>query len=242
VFPYYRAIIFYNASGIYLLAGATPEKISEKISGIIQNTFGGLQVYGGSALIRGELCAVLQFLVADVFTQGGTTRPLFVLFFRGRWWAYSFPYTTGAGLLTTAMASVPLGGVETLYALRTNGVTTTIYTMFGSATLSPWLLKTKLWDGGSPTHEKQSINAAIGGVWVGAGTTGVAVSVDTELSSNLAQAVSVAPAGYQFEVTLANNAAPQGAQYLGLTVAGSTDMTQINMLALRGKADRNILA
>jgi hypothetical protein len=29
---------------------------------------------------------------------------------------------------------------------------------------------------------------------------------------------------------------------LGLTVAGSTDMTQINMLALRGKADRNILA
>jgi len=70
----------------------------------------------------------------------------------------------------------------------------------------------------------------------------VTVNVDTELSSNAAKAISIPPAGYQFEVTLANNAAPQGAQYLGLTVAGSTDMTQINMLALRGKADRNILA
>jgi hypothetical protein len=242
VFPYYRAIIFYNVAGIYLLAGATPEKISEKISGIIQNTFGGSQIYGASVLIRGELCAVLQFLFTDTFTSTGTIRPLFVMFFRGRWWVFSFPYTTGAGLLTTAMASISVGGVYTLYALRTNGTNTTLYTMFGSATLSSWLLKTKLWDGGSPTHEKQSINAAIGGVWAGAGTTGVTVNVDTELSSNAAKAISIPPAGYQFEVTLANNAAPQGAQYLGLTVAGSTDMTQINMLALRGKADRNILA
>lgn len=244
VFPYYRAIVFYNVSGIYLLAGATPEKISEKISGIIQNTFGGSQIYGGSVLVKGELCAVMQFIVQDVFTQGGTQRPIFALFFRGRWWLYSFPYTAGAGLLTTAFVTVPQpGGVMTLYAFRANGTTTAIYSCFTAlTTLANWLIKTKLWDGGAPLHEKQSLNAAIAGTWAGAGSSGVTLNVDTENSTAVAQPITPPGAGYEWEVTLANNATQQGAQYLGLTVTGSTDMTQINLLALRGKADRNMLA
>jgi hypothetical protein len=52
----------------------------------------------------------------------------------------------------------------------------------------------------------------------------------------------VSGTGYQWEVTIANMATFADAQYLGLTVTGSTDMTQIDMLALRGKADRNMLA
>lgn len=239
IFAYYRAIVFYNISGIYLLAGATPEKISEKISGIIQNTFGGSQIYGGAVLVQGELCAAMQFLVKDIFTQAGTIRPLIVLFFRGRWWTYSFPYTPGAGFGTTAMSSISNGGVMTLYTYRSNGTSTQIFTAFSTlGVLSSWLLKTKLWDGGSPIHEKQAINAGLAGTWVGNPATGVTINVDTELSTAVAQTLTVPAAGYQFEVTIGNEG---GSQYLGLTVAGSTDMTQINMLALRGKQERDIL-
>ena len=243
VFAYYRAIVFYNLSGIYLLAGATPEKISEKISGIIQNTFGGAQIYGGAVLVQGELCAAMQFIVKDTLSQNGTLRPLFVLFFRGRWFVYSFPYTSGAGLLTTACASIPqVNGAPTLYAFRTNGTACTIYYCFSAlAALSNWVIKTKLWDGGSPIHAKQGINAFIAGQWVTNGA-GVTINVDCENASAPAQQVVVSGTGYQWEVTIGNMATFADAQYLGLTVTGSTDMTQIDMLALRGKADRNMLA
>jgi hypothetical protein len=39
--------------------------------------------------------------------------------------------------------------------------------------------------------------------------------------------------GYHFNVSSVNNG---GTQYLGLTVTGSTDMSQIDMLALRGSS------
>jgi hypothetical protein len=245
VFAYYRALVFFNASGIYLLAGATPERVSDKIAGIIQNVTLGTQIYGAQVLVFGELCAAMSFIVKDIFTQGGTLRALLVLFFRGRWWVYSFtPLDVGASISTAIASIAQLNGITDLYGFRTAAGGTVPYMLIppGNATNNaPWLLKTKLWDGGSPVHEKQSINAAIGANWIASGPTGVQINVDTELSTQPASALSSTAAGYQFGVTIANNAAAIGAQYLGLTVTGSTDTTQIRMLALRGKADRDIM-
>lgn len=239
IFGYYRSIVFYHSSGFYSLAGATPEKMSEKISAIIQQIVqaqvGGNNipfVYGGQALVRGELCATLLFSFKDTFTQGGTTRTVFALFFRGRWWVASLP-----SLASQGMVSIPAAGNATLYVWSSNA----IYQAFSaSAALAPWLLKTKLWDAGAPLTGKQSLNAAIGANWAGASTSGVTLTVDTELGSSSALPVPLngSPVGYQLNPQSANEG---GSQYLGLTVAGSTNVTQIRLLALKAKAERDIM-
>jgi hypothetical protein len=237
IFSYYRGIVFYHASGIYLLSGSTPEKISEKISGIIAAAV-GTQVYGGTVLVAGELCAVVQLVINDDFAQTATvTRPLFVLFFRGRWWVYSFPFT--AGFYTTASFTYAAAGIATLAAFRCTGALTAYYRCFSPAVALPWLLRTKLWDAGAPLHEKQSMNAAIAGQFQGINPTGVIINVDTETATTPTRPIDVPSDGYALEVTLSTEG---GSQYLGLTVTGSTDMTQIDLLALRGKQDRNMLA
>jgi len=241
VFSYYRGIAFWNVAGIYLLTGATPEKISEKIAGIVQAVANSSQIYGGTVVVRGEICAVMQVAFADTITQSGAVRPLNVLFFRGRWWSYSFAATPG--FPTTACVTVPVNGVMTLYGFRCNGTTTALYACLSPlAALSNWVLKTKLWDAGAPLREKQALNAAIAANWVATGASGVTFNIDTELSSVAATAVPVNQTGYDLLVGSANNASTEGAQYLGLTVSGSSNVTQIRMLALQGKADRNILA
>jgi len=239
IFAYYRAIVFYHSSGFYLLSGATPEKISQKISGIIQQItsvlLGGLTLplaYGGAVLIRGELCATFLFSFKDTFTQGGATRTLLALFFRGRWWVASL---TGAA--SQAMVSVSVAGNQTLYVWQGH---TMVQAFSASVGLTSWLLKTKLWDGGAPLHEKQSLNAALAANWAGAANSGVTVTVDTELGSSAALPVPLkgSPVAYQLDPLAANEG---GSQYLGLTVAGGSNVTQIRMLALRGKADREML-
>ena len=235
VFGYYRALIFYHKSGFYLLAGATPQRISDKISALVQQIVSSGAnfplVYGGQVLIQGELCAAFMFTFNDVFTLIGGTRSLIALYFRNRWWVAS-----QSNLSMQAMISVSLSGASTAGFWAGNS----FYEAFApTAALGNWLITTKLWDGGSPTHEKQSINAAIAGQWVGLiGSTGITINVDTELASAPGQALSVPSAGYSLEVTVSNEG---GSQYLGLTVTGSTDMTQIRMLALRGKAERDMM-
>lgn len=240
VTSYYRAILFYHSSGIYLLAGATPEKISEKISQLIAlpNTGGG-GVYGFTVQVQGEVCAGMQLNFVDNFTQNGTLRPICALYFRGKWWFASYP-NINPGSPTTAITSLPINGKFIAYGWRTEAHAQ-IYQLFSSGTLSSWLLKTKLWDGGAPLHEKQSINAAIAGVWTGSAGAGVTINVDTEYDSLPANSLQAPIAGYDLEVTVANNGS---SQYLGLTVTsagGATSPTQVRMLALRGKAERDML-
>jgi hypothetical protein len=236
IFAYYRAIVFYHASGFYLLAGATPEKISDKVSGLIQNIvavnpgFSMPLAWGGQVLVQGELCAAMLFSFTDTVTGYGATRGIFALYFRGRWWVYS-GLTSGP---YQSMVSISVGGVATMYAWAGNS----LYRMMDSAAaLAAWLLKTKLWDGGAPTHDKQSLNAAVAGVWTGLTPSGVALYIDTE-TANATTPATLNPlmsvtSGYHFNVSSVNNG---GTQYLGLTVTGSTDMSQIDMLALRGSS------
>jgi hypothetical protein len=245
VTAYFRAILFYHSSGIYLLAGATPEKISEKISQIIALPNTG-QPYGFTVQVQGEICAGMQISFVDNFTQTSVQRPLCMLYFRGRWWfsSYTNPSPT---FVTTAITSIPINGVATAFGWRADvsGAGAQLYELFASGTLSSWLVKTKFWDGGSPTREKQSINAGVAGLWPNGGVSGggLTVNVDTEFGTSAANITSPAPnVGYNFEVTIGNEG---GSQYLGLTVAGASAgapaMTRLDMLALRGKTERDML-
>jgi hypothetical protein len=211
VFSYYRGIAFYHASGFYLMAGATPEKISEKISGIITQIQPTALVYGAQVLVQSELCLVMLFTFFDVFTEAGVERTLMALFFRGRWWVASLntlgPVQAIFSISPTAVGTVP--GVATLYA----------------------------WVDNSLYREKQSINAALAAQWNGVAGN-VSITVDTELGSSTAAPIENDPIGYVLAVQAANEG---GSQYLGLTIAGSTDISQIRAIALRGKTERDFL-
>lgn len=241
IFAYYRAIMFYHSSGFYLLSGATPEKISDKISQIIPtitaSTGTGSRyplVYGGQLLIQGELCACFNFCFVDPIAYVGNNRNLIAVFFRGRWWVASY-YAPG-GSSPPAMLSIDQNGAPTLYAWEGNN----LFQLFGSTGNANWLIKTKLWDGGATTHEKQSINAAVGAVWATAGLPleAVRVTIDDEFGSSPATLFQSPGLGYGLSVNQVNQG---GGQYLGMTISGNTQLTQINMLALRGKTDRDML-
>ena len=246
VTAYYRAILFYHSSGVYLLAGATPEKISEKISQLIALPNTG-QAFGFTVQVQGEICAGMQVSFVDNFTQVNVQRPILLLYFRGKWWFATYPNPT-PGLITTAITSIPINGVSIAFGWRANVPSegAQLYELFSLGSLSAWLVKTKFWDGGSPTREKQSINAAVGGQWPSGALAGgnITVNVDTELGTSVANAISGPPVdGYNFQVTIGNEG---GSQYLGLTVAGAagvgaSPLTLLEMLALRGKTERDMM-
>jgi hypothetical protein len=229
VFAYYRSIMFFHASGFYLLAGATPERISEKITSLIGQITAATPVFGCQVQVRTELCAAFLFTFTDTFVTN-TTRTLMALFFRNRWWV-------AGGNNFAAMTSLPVAGVETAYAWAGNAM---YQQFFMAGALAAWILKTKLWDGGSPLREKQSINAAIAGLLGTPSAAGIVLTVDTELASSggYSMPIEQTPPSYDLSVAQANEG---GTQYLGLTATGSTDLTRIDMLALRGKTERDFM-
>jgi hypothetical protein len=250
IFSYLRAVVFYNQAGIWSLSGATPEKISQKIAGIIQGAsmLGGAQVYGAPVMFRGELCAALQLTFIDTITGLGA-RPVIVMYFRGRWWVHTIPFVAPYSY-STAMASIPgtIGsteyGLTNLYVWRGGATAATLYLALQPAPLTPlatWILKTKLWDGGAPLKEKQSLNAAIAGVFSGTLGSGVTCTIDTERVSSapLNLIPNGEPTGYNLDVIAANEG---GSQFLGMTITGGVEMTQIDLIALKGKADRDMLS
>ena len=162
-----------------------------------------------------------------------TNRVCALIFFRGKWWVASFSIASNYA----ATVSIPFQGVAQMYYWDANN----LYFAFSLLSpIKPWIARTKLWDGGAATREKQSINAAVGALWVGSAASGVTVTIDTEIGSSAALTAPLvnSPSGYQFSVTYANEG---GGQYLGLTVAGSTDLVRMDMLALRGKTERDMM-
>ncbi len=254
VFGYYRGIMFYDTTGFYLLTGATPEKVSAKITSILtalQFTSVPNAVYGATVTVAGELCAAFMFVFSDTVSTvvaSGTNRAIVGLFFRKRWWFYAFS-TTGITITAGPPVMVSVGSASSGSVLYLGGMTTlTNYSVFQAfkigATLAAWVLRTKLWDAGAAFHEKQALNAALGAQFSGLGSSGITFAVDTESANGTATSLAVsATSGYQLPVQAAQGGSKSGAQYLGITWKGDgTDTTQLQILALRGKQDRNILA
>jgi hypothetical protein len=253
VFPYYRAVGFADSTGFYLLAGATPEKVSEKISGVIREmvTLAGtnqnIGPYGCLVNVNGELCYAMQFFFTDIITNvlPGVLRAIVALYFRQRWWFASFPYTIStSGNL--GFVSLSINRVWTAYFWAQNAFNQPVlYPAFNGAAIGSWILKTKLWDGGGPLREKEAVNTALAAIFGTSTTPGIYFSVDTEgtSSANTTYPLPTAFPPNQYDLST-SKAVQGGSQYLGLTLAysgiGNTP-TQLNLLALRGKQDRNML-
>jgi hypothetical protein len=249
VFGYYRGVCFYDPSGFYILTGASPEKISEKITNLVgRNALGAFPnaVYGGVMNFRQELCACFTFAFADNVSQLGVTRTVTAIFFRRRWWFYSSGLGNAGNVVAPPVISTinPNTNLPTLYGIGvvTPGTVWGVYQLlFTASPQANWQVKTRFWDSHAPFHIKQAINAAIAGNFLGGASSGITATVDTDLGSSAAVAMPVAgsPNGYRLIVQQVNQG---GGQYLGLTVSGNgNDTSQINLFALRAKQEGNLL-
>lgn len=203
VIGYGRGVAFLDITGFYLLAGATPERISERIQGAMRVAdLTGYRNSAGLANINQELCLLLQVkLVGDTFSippgPGQYNRTVQFIYQRHRWWVYST--TFGNNLAQGPISGLPnftgsfgaytivqSGGAGHLALLNLpNGSTG------GASTSTPynvgWQLRTKLWDGGRAFTEKQGINVGFSAQWYNGGpitATGVSFTIDTEFGSS----------------------------------------------------------
>jgi hypothetical protein len=244
VFGFYRLLVFWHSSGMYFLSGASTEKVSEKISGLtrVAQPLSQNGSFGCPLYIQGELCAVMQFSVNDTVTTHAGVRPIMTVFFRNRWWVLSANFSTTIGFYPVSAPSILVPGDQyVMYFWGTVANVPNVYQAFVGASLSSWILKTKLWDGGAPFREKQALNAGVGGSWKGLASSGVTVAVDSETASStpVTFPLTGSPNGYQRSGPI--EVQQGGGSYLGLTLAGDgTDLSQLDILVLRGLTERDM--
>jgi hypothetical protein len=249
VFAYYRSVAFFDQSGFYILNGATPEKISERITGIvtaITNLSTVNPVYGGVVNLQGELCASFSFLLADTFSgRTSASRVFTALYVRGRWWIYNFNNTLNFAAATPAHVSVvtsPTALSQLVQIGNPSGTTTSIFIGFGGGGNAAWILRTRLWDGQAILREKQALNAALAAIMGSTGGSGCSFKIDTELADGTVQTsfpLSDNTPAYRLMVEAAQGGS---SQYIGMTINGDgTDTTQVKLVALKGKTDRSFL-
>jgi hypothetical protein len=206
---YGRSVGFLDYTGYYLLAGATPDRISDRVQNVFRNpdwpALGPPWPSAGVFTINGELCLGVMMQILDNFqgfaptSAGGQARFVIMVYQRHRWWVYK-PYISNAsgGYLAGAIQG-PMSG-NTLQ--QSNNFTGVWYidsgghaafgVLFSTAPGMPWILRTKLWDGAAAMREKQGINVALGAIWqyhTNTLTTNVTFTVDSELQVSTAQAM-----------------------------------------------------
>lgn len=178
IFAYLRSVYFASASGFYALSGATPQKVSDSIDGVVNNINLSLPIYGGQVLVRGKLCPSFAFTFYDA--NGGltpSTRSILAIFNKGRWF---FSSPTASPI--QAMTSYSNNSVETLAVFTTNSM---VLPFFNTYTPVNWLVRTKLWDGGDPMADKQPIRVSALSNWMVASNQMPIVTtlIDTEYKS-----------------------------------------------------------
>lgn len=228
VIAYERAIAFANPNGFYLMSGATPQKISEELDPLFSAMDFTYPVYGMQVTIANTLCLAFLFSLVDTFVSSGTERSLMAVRYKNRWHFVSQHYAAAA-LRVTSTASSPVGGVQRIWGWAGN----TLYPLLSATSAYTWLLKTKLWDGGEPIDDKSGINVGIGAVFTGAGLSDITLTVDNENGSQ-ATTIYSQGVGVQYELLTAP-ALIGGGKYVGITAQGSSNVSQVRMLALEFK-------
>jgi hypothetical protein len=236
VVGYFRGVFFQHATGFYLLAGASPERLSEKIQGLVRQIT-PTHLWACLVSLNGELCVVV-----NAFNLG-----LLLLYFKGRWFSVTLPGAPPAS--NYPIFSVPggdqmtagLAGLNTLYYFD-NSISANLWRMFDTTVARlPWSASTKLWDAQAPLSEKQAITTAVAALNLLTPTSGVSVQIDTELASfgpNLFPA-EVPSNSYALMV---NQSPGGGGQYIGFTLSGDGLNAQtISLLALRAVVERDML-
>jgi hypothetical protein len=248
---YGRGVAFLDYTGYYLLAGATPERISDRIQAVIRAA--GWPIAGvpwPSACVfqlNQELCLGLMVPIADSFSGQQPSRSVVLIYQRHRWWVYK-PYVPDAaggnqwnipGPMAGATIAIqggaaPSVGTSWVGCWYFNATVAAFTTFFLSAPNAPWVIRTKLWDGAKAFSEKQGINVALGGVWSSplSASTNVTFTVDSELQVSAPQtlppltALEVGAYNYALDVLKGVMAANQGygSQFIGLTFNGSQNV------------------
>jgi hypothetical protein len=112
IFPYFRSLLFMNDYGIYALVGSTTSKLSDPLDGIFPYIDFTKPVTGGQVLINNILCAAFNFYVSSTLTLGPSpSRYIQAVFFEKKW------FITSQGDALNYVASVPVGGVISLYGV-----------------------------------------------------------------------------------------------------------------------------
>jgi hypothetical protein len=233
IFAYSRTVVFANSVGFFMLSGATPQMVSEKLTKII-SLGTGAPVWGGLLALGQEYCPAILFTFNDTIIGLGT-RTLLLVQQRGRWW---FTRQSASAVTPGALQATLVGGQPALLGWVGN----TLRLLFGAASFTnetPWLAITKLWDAGEPLLDKEALLAGIAAVVGGASPTGITLSVTTEytqLATAAAQSTGDAgKAGYQWFYATSVQA---GGKYLGLQAVGDTNTSEVRLLALQAQADR----
>jgi len=134
VISFYRSLMMMNRSGVYSLYGATPQKISDALDGVVPLIDFDKPIWSGLVNIENQQCAAFFFTYRDPVDG---PRPLLAIFFNKKW----FLASQGSDLL--AIASAYDGTGHRLYG--TDG--THIYRLFDrSDSLQPWKFSLAFWD------------------------------------------------------------------------------------------------
>jgi hypothetical protein len=263
IFPYLRTIAFANNSGFYIMSGATPEKISDKLDGLITSTNFTTKIWGFPVMVQNILCAAFLINFKDTISQGTPSNPItrnmLVVVFRGRWW---FTSQTASGNQLGAAIAIPVSGQLTGFGWANNA----LYQLMSATNPNTWTVMTKLWDFQAPILDKQALIAGVGAVLTGNNiiTTGIAATIDTEYDTtsstlganfqivqwnnnsnarvtwiNYASVnvnwVNLYTNGYQLFTSSANQG---GGKYLGMTLTGTNNVAQIRMIGIEGERTR----
>ena len=169
VFAFGRYIAFATRYGFYALNGATPEKISDALDGVIPLIYYTKPVSGDVANVFQILCMAFLFSYKDPAGQ----RPLLALFFNKKW----FFASQGAGL--TLISGAFQSGVPALFG--TDG--TNIWKLFSdTASNISTMIKTALWPMNKPTSMKEAQKAGVE-ITTSAVTTQVTLSLDSDFGT-----------------------------------------------------------
>lgn len=169
IFPYYRTIGFATKYGFYALYGSTPQKISDKLDGIIPLIDFTKPVSGGVANIFNILCMCFCFNYRD--PTGA--RPLLAVFFNKKWFFCS--QGTGITIITGGFQS----GTPAIFG--TDG--THIYKLFSDTTSDiSTTIQTALWPLKYPTKMKEAQKAGVE-ITTGAIATPITLSLDSDFGT-----------------------------------------------------------
>lgn len=203
--PHYRSMLYGSKYGWYMLTGVTPQKISNPLDGLLNNTnLGqGSNVTAGQCIVFGQLCECWLVSYTDPATN--ITQAVILIYFNGKWFL-----SVQNSSLKMIVGSV-YNNTPTLYG--TDG--SSIYRLFSdSTTQRTFNFSTKMWDMGNPLVTKQITRVGIE-TSVQA-TASFNVSMTTEKGSNTVN-MSATQAGYFF----ARSSGGTIGNYIGLTISGT---------------------
>ena len=177
VFPWYRLVMFATPYGFYALSGATPQKVSTNLDGLLPFIDFSQPVTGGVFNVYGILGAAFMFTYRDPGRLPGSTigsRPLIALYFDKKW-AFA-----SQGNALTLIAGAFINGVPQLYGTDGQSIWNLFSNTLNAITTT---IQSALWPMKQSWINKQVIRAGLEVNNPVSQTINFAVSVDNEYGS-----------------------------------------------------------